>query len=167
MKKRIVTKIGDIFAVKVSKTTKKFLQLVASDLTQLNCDVVRAFEKEFSVEAEPTVNEIVSGKVDFYAHCVTKLGVKLGYWEKTGKSEEIGDVSNILFRDTEDYAKKEYVRISQNWYVWRIGDPDFTMVGKLEGENRNAEIGLVINPASIVHRLQTGEYDMPFYPGFD
>ncbi|MDR1181545.1 MAG: hypothetical protein LBL13_06175 [Bacteroidales bacterium] len=47
-----------------------------------------------------------------------------------------------------------------------INGEKFTRVGKLNGENRKAEIGVVINPTSIVHRLRTGEYDI-FYPDFE
>lgn len=40
-------------------------------------------------------------------------------------------------------------------------------IGKLEGENRKAEIGMVINPESIIHRIKTGAYDFPFYPNYE
>ncbi len=170
MKKRVVTKIGDIFSVEVDKKSRKYFQLIAFDLTQLNSDVIRAFKKTYPSDEHPDPLEIVNGEVEFYSHCVTKWGVKLGYWEKVGKSADVGTLDHILFRDTSDYGRaagEEPVRVSKNWYVWHIGDEDFTSVGKLEGENRKAEIGLVINPASIVNRIRTGEYDFPFYPGFE
>jgi len=169
-KKRVVTKIGDVFAVNVDDKTRKFFQLIAFDLTQLNSDVIRAFSKRYPIDESPKPDEIVTGEVEFYAHCVTNWGVKLGFWEKYGKSKEVGELSHILFRDTPDYGRavwEEPVLISERWYVWRIGDEDFTRVGKLEGENRRAEIGLVIDPNSIVHRMRTGEYDFPFYPRFE
>jgi|CXWL01.1.fsa_nt_gi hypothetical protein len=170
MKKRVVTKIGDIFSVNVDKKIKKFFQLIAFDLTQLNSDVIRSFKKEYPTNAVPNLAEIVTGQVEFYAHCVTKWGVKLDYWEKVGNSLDVGNIDHILFRDTPDYGVKygeEPIRTSYRWYVWHIGDSDFTRVGKLEGENRKAEIGLVINPQSIVHRMRTGKFDLPNYPGFE
>jgi hypothetical protein len=168
MKKRVVTKIGDIFSVQVSDKKKKFFQLIAFDLTQLNSDVIRAFNQEYANEENPDFSEIVKNDVQFYAHCVTSVGVKLGFWEKVGKSNDVGKLNHILFRGTEDYARKpdeEPVRVSENWYVWRIGGR-FTDVGKLEGENRRAEIGLVFNPESIVHRIKTGKYKW-VYPDFE
>lgn len=39
-------------------------------------------------------------------------------------------------------------------------------VGKLEGENRKAEIGIVKAPIGIVHRVKTGEY-YGYYPDFE
>ncbi len=167
--KRVVTKIGDVFSVKIDADTKKYFQLIAFDLTQLNSDVIRAFKKKYPINADPHLDEIVEGEVEFYAHCVANWGVKMGLWEKVGKSGDIGRLDHILFRDTEDYGCKEGeapIRVSNRWYVWRIGC-GFRDVGKLKGENRKADIGLVINPESIVHRMRTGEYDLPFYPGFE
>lgn len=39
-------------------------------------------------------------------------------------------------------------------------------VGKLEGQDQKAEIGSIIPPDSIVHRMQTGKYDF-VYPDFE
>jgi hypothetical protein len=170
MTKRTNTKIGDIFSVKINNTSKKYLQLIAFDLTQLNSDVVRAFKAEYPINSNPDVLEIVNGEVEFYAHCVTKWGVKLGYWEKYGSSDEVGKTDHILFRGTNDYGHKignEPIKISNNWYIWKINDEKFTRVGKLLGENQKAEIGMVINPESIVYRIKNGEYDFPFYPGYE
>jgi hypothetical protein len=169
MKQRVVTKIGDIFAVKVSDKAKKYFQLIAFDLTQLNSDVIRAFKTRYPIDTDPSPTEIISDDVEFYAHCVTKWGVKLGYWEKIGRSDEVGPLDQILFRDTNDYGHKEGeepVRISNRWYVWHIGDRDFTRVGKLDGENRKAEIGVVLSPKNILNRIKTGKY-LGFYPGFE
>ena len=37
---RVVTKIGDVFSVKLDNEVKKYFQLIAFDLTQLNSDVI-------------------------------------------------------------------------------------------------------------------------------
>ena len=90
-------------------------------------------------------------------------------WTKVGKSTELGDISKILFRDSREYGAKvgeETIKISQNWYVWHINDDQFTYVGELEGENRKAEIGVVVNPFDIVKRIKTGYYDF-VYPQFE
>ena len=49
------------------------------------------------MEADIDLLEIVNGEVEFYAHCVTKFGLKMNLWEKVGNTSEIGDISNILF----------------------------------------------------------------------
>jgi len=169
MSQKVVTKLGDIFFVKTARKQKKYFQLIAFDLTQLNSDVIRAFEESYPIDANPDFDELVRGDVAFYAHCVTKWGVKLGFWEKAGNSTNVGKTDHILFRGTSDYGHKageEPVTVSKSWYVWHIGDRDFTHVGKLEGESRKAEIGVVMDPLSIVNRMKTGEYG-GFYPGFE
>ena len=73
-----------------------------------------------------------------------------------------------IFRDTNDCGSRpgEQIETSDRWYVWKIGDSDFKNVGKLNGENKKSEIGIVINSLSIVHRIKTGEYDF-VYPNYD
>ena len=144
---RVVTKIGNVFSVKLDKKHKCYFQYVANDLTQLNSDVIRAFKKKHPLDATPDLSEVIKDDVAFYAHCVTNLGVKMGLWEKVGK-EPVPNELNVLFRDTNDYGHKlgeETIKTSQNWYVWKINE-EFRHVGKLEGENQQAEIGIVVNP---------------------
>lgn len=161
---RVNTKVGDIFSVLIEGVGKKYLQYVISDLMQLNSNVIRSFKKVYPINSEPFLSEIVKGEIEFYAHCVTKWGVKLGFWEKVGNITEVGQTDHILFRDTNDYGKK--ITVSENWYVWHINDENFTTIGKLEGEDRKAEIGIVMPPESIVHRMKTGNFDFK-YPGFE
>ena len=163
------TKIGDVFAVKLDNYKVKCFQLIAFDLTQLNSDVIRSFGKIYPADEVPDVSEIVTQEVDFYAHCVTKFGIKLNLWEKIGNTTEIGRTDSILFRDTNDYGNKingELIKLSQNWHVWHINDKKFTKVGKLQGENRKAEIGIVVTPHDVVERIKTGRYTF-FYPDFE
>ena len=139
MSRRVITKIGDIFSAKTSLETKKYFQLIAFDTTQLNSDVIRAFKEEYPIASKVDINLIISGNVDFYAHCVTKIGIKMGYWEKEGHSKEVGDVAPILFRDSSDYGLYPNTKIVSNrWYVWHINDDKFTPIGKLTEEYKKA-----------------------------
>jgi hypothetical protein len=143
--------------------------LIAFDLTQLNSDVIRAFRKEYPVNFNPGLSEIVNGQVEFYAHCVTKIGIKLGYWESVGNIDDVGNITDILFRDTNDYGSKvgeEPIKVSNNWYVWHINDKDFTRVGRLTGEQRNAHVGIVLNPLGIIELLKGNKYPIN-YPEFE
>lgn len=165
---RVIIKIGDIFSVKLDDNSKKYMQYVANDLTQLNSDVIRAFKKIYPIDSNPDLAEVVRGEVDFYAHCVVKWGVKLGFWEKVGKVSDVGKVE-VIFRGTNDYGHKlgeEPIKISHNWYVWKINDERFTRVGELVGEDQKSEIGIVVSPDAIVHRMKTGKYDF-VYPGYE
>jgi hypothetical protein len=165
---RANTKIGDVFSVKINENNKKYFQLIAFDLTQLNSDVIRAFKKFYPINVNPGLSEIVNEEVEFHAHCVAKWGLKMNLWDKVGNTSEIGNTSHIIFRDTSDYGKwigEEPIRISEKWYIWNINEK-FRDVGKLIGANRKAEIGIVINPYDIVERIKTGKYSF-FYPDFE
>lgn len=166
---RTNTKIGDVFSVKVEENSKKYFQLVAFDSTQLNSDVIRAFKKVYSLNENPELSVIINDEVSFYTHCVTKFGLKMGLWEVVGNISEVGDFSQIIFRDTNDYGTRpgiDPIKISHNWHVWKINDSDFTLVGKLEGENRNSFIGLVMNPVGVVEMLKGNKY-LTNYPDFE
>lgn len=169
MAKRVVTKIGDIFSIPINENEKRYMQLIAFDLNQLNSDVIRAFKKVYSKEAHPSMEEIVNDEIYFYAHCVTKAGIKLNLWEKIGTHINVGDIRNPIFKSTNDFGKKvnnQLIQVSHEWYIWRINDEDRKNVGKLVGENQKAEIGLIVNPYDIVDRMVTGSYNF-FYPSFE
>jgi hypothetical protein len=162
---RVVTKIGEVFAVRLDDDSCKYFQYVANDLTQLNSDVIRAFKATQPILQKPDFPEILRGEVDFYAHCAVNLGVKLNLWEKVGRVADVGRV-DVLFRGTRDYGWRpgEEVRVSHNWYIWRVNEPRRD-VGELLGAHREAEIGLVMSPYDIVERMRTGEYG-GVYPGY-
>ncbi len=162
MGKRVITRIGDIFSVKINNQYKKYFQYIANDLTQLNSDVIRSFESQFLLDSEPEFSEITSGNIEFYAHCVVSLGVKLGCWEKVGHTNEVGDL-DILFRDSNDYGTSD-VEISRDWYIWEINKRT-KQVGVLKEKYQTLDIGSVVNPYDIVERMQTGSYSF-VYPGY-
>jgi hypothetical protein len=164
---RANTKIGDVFSVKLNESSIKFFQYIANDLTQLNSDVIRAFTTEYALGTQPDLLDIVNDEVGFYAHCVTKFGIKMELWKMVGNIQEIGDL-NIIFRESDDYGHKvgeEPITISKNWYVWKINDAEFTKVGKLEGVNQKAYVGLVFNPIGILELLKGNKYPIN-YPDF-
>ena len=63
---------------------------------------------------------------------------------------KIGDIFSV---DLEHGTKK---------YFQLIAYDQFTYVGELEGENRKAEIGVVVNPFDIVERIKIGHYDFVY-----
>ncbi|MDR3624968.1 MAG: hypothetical protein P4L16_07515 [Chlamydiales bacterium] len=166
MAKTVRTKVGDIFSVKLDDG-KKYFQYITNDFTQLNSDVIRVFKTKYPINTEPDLFKIVADEVEFYAHVVIKWGFKLDLWEKVGNIPFAREIE-ALFKDTNDYGSKvdeEPIKISDKWYVWRVNE-EFKRVGKLEGENRKAEIGVVISPHQIVKRMATGSYTF-VYPGFE
>jgi len=163
MTKRIITKIGDVFLVKL-ENHQRYFQYVSNDMTMLNSSVIQVFKEHYPLDSSPNLSEIVKGETDFYVHVVLRWGIELGFWEKIGKAEIVGKI-DALFRSSLDYGMGK-IDISERWQVWHINDPDFTFVGKLKGKNRNAERGEVIPPIDVYHRIKTGKYSY-FYPGFE
>jgi hypothetical protein len=162
---KVKTNIGDIFLVELNNT-KRYFQLIAFDLLQLNSDVIRVFKKNYSIDEQPSLTDIIIDEVDFYVHCVTDLGKKMKLWKKIGNLDDVGNLSHILFKDTNDYGhgpEEKSIKISHNWYIWKIGDNDFSWVGELKGKHQKAYIGIVINPLGIIEMLKGNKYP-PLYP---
>lgn len=160
---RVKIKIGDVFSVNIDESNKKFFQYIVSDLSQLNSDVIRVFKKIYPISSNPELLEIVTDEVEFYAHCVTKLGIKMGYWDKIGNIIEVGNFHDVVFRTPSHTFHR--LNISYDWWVWKINE-EFKHIGKLEGEYKKSEIGSVIPPDSIVYRMKNGKYDF-VYPDFE
>lgn len=163
MAKRIITKIGDIFSVDISGQSQRYFQYIANDLTQLNSDVIRVFKRVYPKGGAYNIDDIANDEIDFYAHCVIKWGIKLGFWQKIGNSKNIGKI-DVLFRDSDDYGKPEVI-VSEKWYVWKINE-EFKNIGKVTEKYKNSEIGIVISPENIVKRIKSGSYDF-VYPKFE
>lgn len=164
MKKRVRTKIGDVFCVALDIDTKKYFQYVANDDSQLGSEVVRVFKKVYDNSDTPDLEDIIKDGIDFYAHIVIRLGMEMGLWDKAGHAIDVGG-SRILFRDTNDYGTKkgeEQLRRSERWYVWEVnGDRQY--VGSLKGEHKNAFVGLVLSPQGFLALLKGQKYP-PLYP---
>lgn len=162
---RVAIKKGDVFSVKIDENRKRYFQYVTNDLKQLNSDVIRGFSKIYSIDENPNIEELVKDDVLFYAHCVSKWGVKLGFWTKIGNIKNVGTFEHVLFRDTNDYGafkSHEFSKFSNNWYIWHINDKDFTFVGKLSGDNLDSYTGIVINPKGIVELLKGNKYPVNY-----
>jgi len=166
---RIYIKKGDIFFAKIDENNKKYFQYITNDIWQLNSDVIRVFKTVYPLDVKPDLSQVVKDEIDFVSHCVINLGIKMNYWTKEGKAEDIGDFTNIIFRNTNDCVrdeKGELKKVSDTWYVWRIGDERTVRVGRLENENRNSYIGLVFPPMGIIELLKGNKFPK-LYPDFE
>lgn len=89
MAKGVRVRQGDVFCVKLDEKTKGYLQFLFSDKTQLGGNVIRVFYKHYPIDAEPTIEEIVSGEVAFYTHTYLTYGI----WNDT--IVKIGGVKGV------------------------------------------------------------------------
>jgi hypothetical protein len=160
-------RIGDIFSIAIGDGQVRFFQYIGNDSTQLDSEIIRVYKNQYSSANAIDLESIITSEIDWHAHCFLRLGLKMGYWSKVGKAA-IAQGITPLFRDTYDYGRaawQEPILISHNWVVWHPGQ-DFQRIGRLVGENEQADIGLVMSPVDIAYRMQHGVYDMPFYPSF-
>lgn len=132
-------------------------------MTMLNSRVIRVFKEKYPQDEVSELGKVAQGEIDFYAHTSIKLGVKTGLWKKVGNAPVVGEI-DVIFRNSKDHGENK-VAVSDRWEVWRINE-EFRYVGKLKGENRKAEIGLVKAPADVVNRIRTGRYHY-YYPDFE
>lgn len=160
-KKRIVTKIGNIFCVEIRNEYKEFkcyFQYVANDMTQLNSSVIRVFKKRYHIDAEPSMEEIVKDEVSFYVHTVLRVGIMTNSWYKVGTSKEIGETDNIMFRTHDDVNYHGTGKTkSYKWRVWRIGG-EMRLVGEMNDTYRKYHLGWVFPYLEVVAKIETGEY---------
>ncbi|HUN22494.1 MAG TPA: hypothetical protein PK299_05095 [Anaerolineales bacterium] len=171
MKKPIVrTKKGDIFSVNIDDQFVKYFQYVTNDLLQLNSDVIRVFLEKVPKESDLSLGEIAKLPVEFYAHTIVSVGVKLGVWNKVGHIKDFDPYVPVFFRTWLERGligideKKIHPRQPRGWYIWRIEDSELTRVAQLPEEHKKAEIGTVFNPFTIEKRIKTGTYGLQNYP---
>ncbi len=146
----------------MAASTVRFFQYVADDATQLNSHVVRVFREMYDLNEPIGACSITDGEIDFHAHVLIGVGLKQHLWRKIGHAQS-PDNLDVLFRDTNDYGNPE-IKVSRNWYVWKINRP-FHKVGALEAQYKEAEIGVVVPPDSLIYRMRNGKYDF-VYPGY-
>lgn len=155
-------RLGDLFRVRVDQSTDGYFQYVVDDVTQLSSQVVRVFAKTATDPGASDPESVAAGDVAFHAHVMLRDGLKRGFWEFVGHADPPA-LDGILFRDSGDYGRPE-VKISRDWYVCRPNQEQHR-VGALEPPLQVAEIGVVIPPESLIHRIRHGKYDF-VYPDF-
>ena len=144
------TRIGDIFEIPITLLTKRYMQFILIDSSCLGGWCIRVFKKEYHAEDKPTMEEVVSGEVDFY--CLTYAigqGVVKELWTKAGKSKELGNFDNIVFK------QKDIVH--GGWRIWRANQ-EVKRYRTLPKKYAKASMGALLAPSSVVKRIQTGRW---------
>lgn len=152
--------LGDVYCVTINAAQKGYFQYVADDSTQLHSNVVQVFRARYLIAEQPPLSEVAQSATEFFSHVILKIGLRNKYWEYVGNTAFSPPV-NVLFRNSGDYGNPK-VLSSSDWWVWKIGNPA-KRIGVLKGDHRNAYIGLVVPPDSLVYRMRNGTYDF-IYP---
>ncbi len=110
---------GSIYCVRLDDRCQRFFQYVEYDSTH-GAEVIRVFKKKYPPDYIPDPEQIANDEVDFYAETWTiPNGVIDGLWSKVGRSKNVGDTKNIMFRCYGVKYDREKMK-STNWYVWKI-----------------------------------------------
>ena len=155
-------KLGDIFEVKLTDNKKQYFQFIGNDTSMLNSSVIRAFKGKHPRGTSFEAKQVIGDEIQFHAHVFIRSGIKMALWSKVGNAA-VADTDALLFRNSDDYGNPQ-IKISNNWYIWKINEP-FVYVGELKEKYRNAEIGVVVTPSDIVIRMQIERYDF-VYPEY-
>lgn len=146
MANRFVSRIGNIFCMEIDNEYKCYFQYIANDRTQLNSSVIRVFNKRYSLNDNPSMDEIINNSVLFYAHTVLKIGYLKKIWYKVGTHHDVGNTSNIIFRDQ-----------GLNLYIWNINSP-FVRVEKNVDEYEKYDLGYVFPYFCIVNKIKYNRF---------
>src|SRR3989344_4897504 len=95
---------GDVFEVPLDEEKKGYIQFLWKDSTQLGGHVVRVFKKKYTLQEQPDFEQIIQNNIDFHAHTVLQCGVQRGLWKKKGRVEEPKGISDLFFRNSDDYG---------------------------------------------------------------
>ena len=164
-KKRIVTRIGNVFCAEIDNECKRFFQYVANDLEELNSSVIRVFKTKYPMDYKPNIEEIVKDEVEFYAHTILKFGIVFNAWYKVETSKNIGDeYKEALFGDISPIIyQKPDINPAEIWVISKINNPHI-FVGRLNNEyKKKITMGGVIPYVDIINRLKLGYYKGGFY----
>lgn len=155
-KKRIVTRLGDIFCVEIDNQYKAYFQYIAKDWEMLNSTVIRSFKSRYPIDYNPTMDEIVNDEVYFYAHAILRIGILYEAWYKVGTSKNLGDTQNIMFRWYDDINTK-YMTKSKKWCIWKIGEKR-EFIGEMRDEYKDYNLGIIFTYSDIVSKIATGDF---------
>lgn len=145
--------------VREAEATVGLLHYVGMDSTQLHSQVVRAYSCTHISTEVAEIARMTARPPDFSAHVALPAGVKRGVFSRVG-FVPLREPCVTWFRQANDYGNGSAT--SSDWSVWCVGKP-MTRIKALSKEQRSYEIGLVVNPFDVIHRLKSGRYAF-FYP---
>ena len=162
MAKRIVTKIGDVFSVKLSDGMKWHFQYVAIDKTNMSSSVIRVFKKRYALNETPSIEEIVHGNVAFYASTILRSGIVYNAWEKIGNSKFIDNerTAEIIFGNDVGLHlptdKESSITANLIWRIWKINEEAHYYKFPPQELLDEIEIGYIFQHTNILDRFERG-----------
>lgn len=146
---RFVNNIEDIPEYPLSRT------ILIDDSSQLGAWTVRVFKTDYSIDDQPSIDVILDDRIDFYMNTRDLgRGILYSLWARYGKSDNLGDLSQVVFR-TFDRAIPGVHR--QRWRVWRASQID-KYYRVLPRRFIKVDYGAMVPPFSVIRRIVTGRW---------
>ena len=154
-KRAPATHIGDIFEIPLPGDRKRYMQFILVDSSQLGAWTVRVFKTDYSIDDQPSIDVILDDRIDFYMNTRDLgRGILYSLWVRYGKSDNLGDLSQVVFR-TFDRAIPGVHR--QRWRVWRASQID-KYYRVLPRRFIKVDYGAMAPPFSVIRRIVTGRW---------
>ena len=125
MTKRVYTKKGDVYEIRIDDTSKRYMQFIGLDWNQLNSDTFRVYKRVYPIDAIPTLEEILNDTPDFYVHSYASGGIKDGLWSLAYRCMDVGDTSGIRFSSFQDMEIPN-ANIHRGWRLWYFNEEEET-----------------------------------------
>jgi len=149
-------RVGEIYRIRLSDGNVGYMQHLANDSTQLSSNVVLVLRKKYLPTEEPSFEQ-VSAHDGFFAHVFLKAGETLKLWERIDRSRPVvPEPFPVVWTIYSD--KDQNLEVSKNWQVWRTNEEMRMPIS--QEELVNSELGLVVSPTQIVHRIEHSAYSL-------
>lgn len=167
MKKRYLSKLGDVYCVEIDNKYKSFFQYVANDISQLNSSVIRVFKTRYTIEDFPNIDDIINDDVIFYAHTIIQVGIINGVWYKVNKSncQTNTKVNSIVWvtNDNDQFYISPMILLNKlfpffNWSLWTISSYTLLCYRYLKWLSNKVEYGTILPTDQIIDRIKFGYY---------
>lgn len=161
MAKRVYTKKGDVYEIKIDNTSKRYMQFIGLDWNQLNSCTFRVYKRAYPIEVTPTLEEILNDTPDFYVHSYASGGIKDGLWSLAYRCEDVGDTQNILFSTFDDLELPE-AGFYRGWRFWyfneKIKTSWFCRCEEKPLEWNSADVGGVVPTIWLYNKIKSGKF---------
>jgi hypothetical protein len=151
-------KLGEIYRINLTDGKCSYMQHLANDATQLGSAVVFV-RTEKSLPTEPIAFDRFNLQDGFLAHVFIKAGNILTVWERSGWFPPVV-AEPIPVTWATCNIKDMQLEFSSRWSVWRTNQKRHAPAS--EDELAGAELGLVISPPQIVHRIEYSAYSIRY-----
>jgi hypothetical protein len=151
-------KLGDIYRINLTDGKCSYMQHLANDATQLGSAVVLVLFGKY-VPKESVAFDGFDVQDGFLAHVFIKAGKILGVWERSEWSQPVVSEPIPAMWATCN-IKDMQLEFSADWSVWQTNQK--MRAPASEEELASAELGLVISPPQIVHRIEYSTYSIRY-----